>query len=144
MQSTSQMLLLCCQQRLHLPGLLRLRNAWAAADSGSGTAGIAQEFRDGHYVMAPQATPAVGLQGSGPEHAGDNAKERGPGQPTTGKVEGKQVGPGRINRVFTFGQHRHEILIGQNDRWRQVKLRIIIGYQDIQGPSGAEVLRRAA
>ncbi|KJQ41380.1 hypothetical protein VE21_02455 [Enterobacter bugandensis] len=39
---------------------------WAAADGGSGTADLAQEFRDGHYVMAPQATPAVGLQGSGP------------------------------------------------------------------------------
>lgn len=68
----------------------------------------------------------------------------GPGQPTAGKVEGKQVGPGRINRVFTSGQHRHEILIGQNDILRQVKRRIIIGYQDIQGPSGVEVLRRAA
>lgn len=88
--------------------------------------------------------PSCRTQGSGPEHAGNNTEERGPGQPTAGKVEGKQVGPGRINRVFTFGQHRHEILIGQNDSWRQVKLRIIIGYQDIQGPSGAEVLRRAA
>lgn len=117
---------------------------WAAADGGSGTAGIAQEFRDGHYVMAPQATPAVGLQGSGPEHVGENPKERGPGLPTMGGVEGKQVGPGRINRAFTSGQHRHEILIGQNDSQRQVKRRIIIGYQDIQGPSGAEVLRRAA
>lgn len=117
---------------------------WAAADGGNGTAGDAQEFRDGHYVMAPQATPTVGLQGSGPEHVGDNAKERGPGQPATGGVEGKQVDPGRINRDFISGQHRHEILIGQNDIQRQVKLRIIIGYQDIQGPSGAEVLRRAA
>lgn len=44
MQSTSQMLLFRCQQRLHLPGLLRLRNAWVAADSGSGTASVAQEF----------------------------------------------------------------------------------------------------
>ncbi len=44
MQSTSQMLLFRCQQRLHLPGLLKLRNTWAAADGGSGTAGIAQEF----------------------------------------------------------------------------------------------------
>ena len=66
MQSTSQMLLFRCQQRLHLPGLLRLRNAWAAADGGSGTAGIAQEFSDGHYVMAPQAAPAVGLREAAP------------------------------------------------------------------------------
>jgi hypothetical protein len=66
MQSTSQMLLFRCQQRLHLPGLLKLRNAWAAADSGSGMASIAQEFRDGHYVMAPQAAPAVGLREAAP------------------------------------------------------------------------------
>lgn len=79
------------------------------------------------------AGPCCKTQGSGPEHAGDNAKERGPGQPTAGKVEGKQEGPDRINRVFTSGQHRHEILLGQNDSQRQVKRRIIIGYQDIQG-----------
>lgn len=70
MQSTSQMLLFRCQQRLHLPGLLKLRNAWAAADSGSGSgsgmASIAQEFRDGHYVMAPQAAPVVGLREAAP------------------------------------------------------------------------------
>lgn len=83
--------------------------------------------------MAPQATPAVGLQGSGPKHVGENAKERGHGLPTTGGVEGKRVGPGRINRAFTSGQHRHEILIGQNDSWRQVKLRSF-RYQGHSGP----------
>ncbi len=80
--------------------------------------------------------PCCRTQGSGPEHAGDNAKERGPGQPTAGKVEGKQVGTGRINRVFTSGQHRHEILIGQNDSQRQVKLRIIIGIRTFRARRG--------
>jgi hypothetical protein len=44
-----------------------------------------------------------------------------------------QVGPDRINRAFTSGQHRHEILIRQNDSWRQVKLLIIIRYQGYSG-----------
>lgn len=94
--------------------------------------------------MAPQAVPAAELREAAPSMPATMPRNEAPGQPTAGKVEGKQVGPGRINRVFTSGQHRHEILIGQNDSQRQVKLRIIIGYQDIQGPSGAEVLRRAA
>ena len=84
-------------------------------------------------MVAPQAAPAAGLQGSGSEHAGDNTEERGHGLPAAGGVEGQQVGPGWADRRIFTGQRRQPFITGWNDHCGQTQLRFIVGNQDHVG-----------
>lgn len=88
-----------------------LEGRQVGVDGGRGPAGIAQEFSDSHDVMSAQATPAAGVRAYGPEHPGDDPEERSHGLPAAGRVQGQEVGPGRINRGVTAGRHQEEFLI---------------------------------
>lgn len=120
---------------LQHPGFLRhpLQRRKIGVDRGRGPAGVAQQFGHGHHVVAPQAAPAAGLQGSGSEHAGDNTEERGHGLPAAGGVEGQQVGPGGTDRSVLTGQRWQEFLTEWHDGCGQTKLRFVVGHQDHVG-----------
>lgn len=92
--------------QLQHPGPLchTLEGQKVGINDGGGTADVAQEFHDGHHVIAPQAAPAAGFKGSGLEHTGYNAKKLGHSLTAAGGVQGKQVGPGRAEPIFITGE----------------------------------------
>ncbi|MNP60684.1 hypothetical protein D3C76_1557870 [compost metagenome] len=79
--------------------------------------------------MPAQAAPAAGVRAPGPEHPGDDPEEGGHGLPATGGIEGKQVGPGRVQWRVTAGQGREEFLLQWDQCRRKGTFRVVIRHQ---------------
>lgn len=95
------------------PGFLRhpFHRRNIGADSRCDTAGVTKQFGHSHHVMVPQAAPAAKIGGRGAKHAGHDVQERGHRLTDAKRIEGKEVGPGRIDRDFPLGQRRKDMRI---------------------------------
>ena len=131
---------------IHQPqhtGFLRhpLEGRQVGVDGGRSPPGVSQKLSNTHDVVPAQAAPAAEVRTGGAQHPCDDPEEGGHGLPAAGRVQGKEVGPGRINRSVMAGQGREKFLIQRDRGCQKIAFLSVIRYQ---APAWPENIRRAA